>query len=170
MPGSGSRSQRVVGRLFYLPLRGRAECLRMMLHHHQLPFEDEVISLEAWPARKVGMPEGRGAEFPNRPPGNRGLPVLQLPGGTLLPESADIAAHIAGAVGPPLLPAEPAAARRATELYAMSQALPLAWPMACLVRFPAVQAGAIMGGEVLVGISRIKSLCSTAWSTVYQIH
>ena len=149
LPPRRAMAQPHVGTLFYLPLRGRAECLRMMLHFAQLPFTDEVISNEDWPARKASMPEGRGAEFPNRPVGNRGLPVLQLPDGSLMPESTDIASHIAAAAGPPLLPADPEAAASAKRLYDQSQSLPLAWPMVCLVRFPVEQAEAIMNGEIL---------------------
>lgn len=117
--------------------------------HHTREFTDRVVSHDEWPVLKETMPKGPGAEFPNRPPGNRGLPVLELPDGTLMPESTDIALHIATLVGPPLLPADPAERETAKRLYAASQALPLAWPMVALVRFPAAQAEGIMQGESL---------------------
>lgn len=139
-----------VGTLYYLPLRGRAECLRMMLAYAGLPYTNRVVSLDEWPALKPSMPPGLGAEFPNRPKGNRGLPVLELPDGTRMPESVDIALHIARVAtdaGTPLLPSDPKEAEVAAKMYEASQSLPLAWPMACLVRFPVEKAEAIMRGE-----------------------
>ena len=47
-----------VGTLLYLPLRARAECLRMMMHFAGLDFIDETISVEDWPRRKSAMPPG----------------------------------------------------------------------------------------------------------------
>ena len=43
-----------------------------------------------------------------------------------MPESTDIAGHIAAAAGPPLLPAAPEAAASAKRLYDQRQSLPLA--------------------------------------------
>ena len=71
--------------LYYLPLRGRAEPLRLMLHYANMPFEDIVIPREAWPEVKPHMPPGLGSELPDRPMGNRGVPVLKIPPQQLLP-------------------------------------------------------------------------------------
>ena len=67
----------------------------------------------------------------------------------MMPESTEIALHIAKIAGEPLLPSEPAEQEAAKRLYAASQALPLAWPMVTLVRFPHEQAESIMRGESL---------------------
>mmetsp|Transcript_27042 Transcript_27042/g.41772 ORF Transcript_27042/g.41772 Transcript_27042/m.41772 type:complete len:263 (+) Transcript_27042:88-876(+) len=78
-------------KLLYLPLRARAEALRMLLSHASVPFVNEVIQFSDWPQVKPTVP-------------NNQLPQLQLYDDTLLPHTKDIALHIAKLVGPPLLP------------------------------------------------------------------
>ena len=74
--------------LSYLPLRARAESLRMILRYCNIAFVDNVVSLEQWgPLKASGK----------LPPGNTGnvqLPVLELEDGTFMPESLDIAKYI----------------------------------------------------------------------------
>lgn len=135
--------------LLYLPLRARAEALRMMLHYARIPFHDVVIPLDDWPKIKPAMPQGPGAEFPGREKGNRALPVLRLVNGDMLPESRDIAAWIAAQAGHPLLPENELMAAEAHDFFAKSQSLPLFWPTAMLVRFPEQLAEKMMCGEDL---------------------
>ena len=75
----------------------------MLMRHASIPYTDRIIQLADWPSLKTAMP-------------NKMLPVLELEDGTLLPETADIAMHIASMhdlTVPPsrwLLPSEPNAA------------------------------------------------------------
>ena len=131
--------------LLYLPLRARAEALRMMLHFSEIAFTDTVVSLEDWPAIKATMPQGEGAEFPGRPKGNRALPVLKLPNGQMIPDSSSIAEYIA-TLSPRNL--NPTGTTEALELFKMSQSLPLFWPTALLARFPEKVADCIISGDL----------------------
>ena len=112
----------------------------------QIPFRDSVIALSDWPALKPSMPRGGGAEFPGRPLGNRALPVLKLPDGQMMPESASIAQYIER-LAPALL--NPACTSDAQELFRMSQQLPLFWPTALLARFPQRVADCILRGDTV---------------------
>ena len=84
-------------KLLYLPLRARGEALRMLLRHTKIPHVMETVPFAAWPALKPNMP------------GNQ-LPALQLgnESGRLLPNSMDIALHLAKISGPPLMPRDEA--------------------------------------------------------------
>jgi glutathione S-transferase len=92
-------------RLLYFPLRARAEPLRMLFRHARVEVADEVVSFSAWPAIK---PTVR----------NQKLPQLLLDDGELLPETVDIALHVAKLATErdpvrPLLPADADEAREA---------------------------------------------------------
>eukprot|EP00933_Yihiella_yeosuensis_P076893 TRINITY_DN86879_c0_g1_i1.p1 TRINITY_DN86879_c0_g1~~TRINITY_DN86879_c0_g1_i1.p1 ORF type:complete len:238 (-),score=34.35 TRINITY_DN86879_c0_g1_i1:74-787(-) len=75
--------------LHYLPVRARAEPLRMMLKHANIPHTYKEISFADWPAVKPTMPTGV-------------VPVLEFPDGKRMPETADIAKYIAQQAGDPL--------------------------------------------------------------------
>jgi len=74
--------------LHYLPLRARAEPLRMILGYCGIAFVDNIVPLAEWGTLKASgkMPAGKG--------GNVQLPVLELEDGTMLPESLDIAKYV----------------------------------------------------------------------------
>jgi len=139
--------------LLYLPLRARAEPLRMMLHFARIPFKDTLVSLEEWPKIKPSMPPGLGSEFPGRPKGNRALPVLRLGTGSVLPESRNIALWIARQAGSPLLPHDASLVSEAIALFDASQSLPLFWATACLARFPEEVAERVMRSESVVDVA-----------------
>ena len=52
-------------KLIYLPLRARAEALRMLLRHADIPFVNEVVPFSEWPELKRSVPDNQ-------------LPQLQL--------------------------------------------------------------------------------------------
>jgi glutathione S-transferase len=92
-------------KLMYLPLRARGEALRMLLRHADIPFVDHIVPFSEWPALKPNVP-------------NNQLPQLQLgSSGRLLPQSKDIALHIASLAGPPLLPSDAATAEDALDCW-----------------------------------------------------
>ena len=91
-------------KLIYLPLRARAEALRMLLLHTKIPFANQIVSLDEWPALKPSVP-------------NHQLPQLQLGEERMLPHTRDIALHIATLAGPPVLPADAADAASALECW-----------------------------------------------------
>lgn len=74
--------------LHYLPLRARAEPLKMILRHCGVTFVDRHVPFAEWGEWKASgkVPPGRT--------GNVQLPVLELEDGTLMPESIDIAKHV----------------------------------------------------------------------------
>mmetsp|Transcript_41959 Transcript_41959/g.111079 ORF Transcript_41959/g.111079 Transcript_41959/m.111079 type:complete len:239 (-) Transcript_41959:63-779(-) len=96
--------------LYYIPLRARAEALRMIMRHAGIAFEDRVFTLEEWKAEwKAKMPTGK-------------VPVLKLEDESLMAESGDIARYLAAKVGPPLMPSDEAAAKGAQELWDLPDA------------------------------------------------
>lgn len=109
--------------LLYLPLRARAEALRMLCRYTGFACEDKVIPLAEWASEwKPKMPNGL-------------VPVLQLADGTLLPESLDIARHIAAQAGPSLLPSDPALAKSAEDAWLFGDNTSFAWISEGLPRF-----------------------------------
>lgn len=68
--------------LIYFPLRARAESIRFIARYCKLDVKDEIVELKDWPQVKPTMPNGA-------------VPVLRKDDGNLLPESADIAFHLA---------------------------------------------------------------------------
>ena len=82
-------------KLTYLPVRARAENIRMMLKFADIEYEDEIVAGAAWQAIKAAQPFDK-------------LPVLTLTDGTKLAQSAAISRWVAQRAG--LLPADPTAA------------------------------------------------------------
>ena len=151
-------SNRIVPTLYYLPLRARAEPLRMMFEISGIDYKNENISLQDWPMIKPTMPKGYGAEYPGREPGNRALPVLRIPNinvndgeDTLMPESRDIARWIAEQAGPVggLLPLDTKLQEECKDMFDKSQSLPMFWPTALLMRFDEDTTNHILFGKDL---------------------
>lgn len=72
-------------RLFYLPLRAKAEPIRMILAAGNIPYENVVVPLSEWPNAKIKReicPFGQ-------------LPSVQLPDGTMLAQSSAIISYVA---------------------------------------------------------------------------
>lgn len=91
--------------LLYFPLRARAEALRMLFRHAKVPFVNEVVPFSEWPALKPNVPQSE-------------LPQLQLgSNGRLMPGTTDIALHIAGIAGAPLLPRDELQAEQALDCW-----------------------------------------------------
>lgn len=40
-------------KFIYFPIRARGEPIRLILHYAGIPFEDDIIELKDWPARKT---------------------------------------------------------------------------------------------------------------------
>jgi len=72
-------------KLFYFPMRGRAETARLLLIYSGTKYEDIKISVEQWPAMKEKMPMGQ-------------LPVLEVDGKQLC-QSTAIARYLARECG-----------------------------------------------------------------------
>lgn len=68
-------------KLFYFPMRGRAETARLVLVYTGTKYEDVRISIEQWPAMKEKMPMGQ-------------MPVLEVDGKQLC-QSTAIARYVA---------------------------------------------------------------------------
>ena len=58
-------------KLTYFAGRGRAEQIRLALHHAKIDFEDEKLSFEAWPVKRAEL--GDYFEFGQ-------MPVLEIDG------------------------------------------------------------------------------------------
>jgi len=54
-------------KLYYFPVRARAEAIRLILHYKQIPFEDIRVTKEEWPAKKSTFAFGQ-------------MPVLEVDG------------------------------------------------------------------------------------------
>ena len=104
-------------KLYYFPLRARAEPIRMMLAHAGMPYEDEIIIFDEWPAIKEAReicPFGQ-------------LPTLKLPDGHVLPQCQAIALYVAKQAD--LYPSDLVEAAKADALFALSQDLNLVNPL-----------------------------------------
>jgi len=144
--GKGRLENGVV--LHYFPVRGRAEALRIMLKTAGIPYVDKLYTPEEWSEAKKAMPPGKGVPgVCTRPIGNRGLPVLELENGEMIPETADIARLIAEQA-PEAFP--PLHGRKVEEAYEMALAVntyPLMFPTCMLASYPEEVTDAILRGE-----------------------
>jgi len=68
--------------LYYFSLRARADPIRMIAEYTGFEFNDRFVSFAEWPELKQKMPNGQ-------------LPVLIKADGKMMPESCDIALHVA---------------------------------------------------------------------------
>lgn len=134
--------------LHYFQLRARAEPLRMMMLHAGIPYEDKLYSVEDWKTAKQTMPAGKGVPgIASRPPGNRGLPVLELPSGERVVETADIARFIAEKAGAPLMPSDEGKAAEAQDMWETTMGFPFYWPQPMMSSYPQEVSEAILRGE-----------------------
>jgi glutathione S-transferase len=109
--------------LYYLPLRARAEPIRMILHYGGVNYQDVTIPMTEWPSlkeRRCIAPFGQ-------------LPSIRLPGGEIIAQSGSIARYAAKLAN--VYPTDPLAAARADMIFEYAQELnminPLLnfWPM-----------------------------------------
>lgn len=93
-------------KLFYFPMRGRAETARLLLVYSGTKYEDVRISVEQWPAMKESKftfaftirPLIEFSPFPEMPMGQ--MPVLEVDGKQLC-QSTAIARYLARENGKP---------------------------------------------------------------------
>ena len=135
--------------IHYFPVRGRAEALRMLLRAAGIPYVDKLYSPEEWNEAKKLMPEGKGVPgVSTRPVGNRGLPVLELATGEMVPETADIARLICQEASPGKFPAlQGKELDQAHEMAVASNTYPLMFPGCMLASYPEEVTDAILRGE-----------------------
>lgn len=143
---SGRGQSKFPATLHYFPVRGRAEALRMLLRTAGMPYVDRLYTPEEWSVMKSKMPEGKGVPgVATRPAGNRGLPVLQLPSGEMIPETADIGRFIAEQ-SPDAFPVGKSS--EAFEMALAANAYPLLFPCCMLCSYPEEVTDAILRGEL----------------------
>ena len=107
-----------VGEIMYFPLRARAEPLRLLCNYAQLSYTDRIVQFEEWLTVKPTTPKGA-------------MPVLTQPSGEAMPETADIARHLA-AMAPKdlgLMPEDEAGQKEAARLFDISNTRPCAMVM-----------------------------------------
>lgn len=132
--------------LHYFPVRGRGEALRMLLRTAGKEYVDRLYTPEEWSVMKDKMPEGKGVPgVVTRPAGNRGLPVLQLPTGEMIPETADIGRFIAERKPEAFAPGKTA---EAYEMAVACNTYPLIFPVCMLASYPEEVTDAILRGEL----------------------
>ena len=135
-------------KLHYFPVRGRAEGLRMLLRTAGVPYVDKLYSPEEWNEAKKSMPEGQGVPgVSTRPVGNRGLPVLELVSGELIPETADIARLIQHEVPDKFPHLNSEELEQAHKMAVASNAYPLLFPGCMLASYPEEVTDAVLRGE-----------------------
>lgn len=109
--------------LYYLPLRARAEAIRMILTHGDVSYENVVIPAADWPdfkATREICPFGQ-------------LPTIKLPSGEIIAQSGAIIRFVAKMTN--LYPADPVEAARADMIFELAQEMNVInpilnfWPM-----------------------------------------
>ncbi|XP_048742387.2 glutathione S-transferase 1-like [Ostrea edulis] len=73
-------------KLTYFDIRGRAEISRLVFAAADVPYTDERVNRENWPALKAKTPQGQ-------------LPILTIDGANTLPQSLAIARYLAREFG-----------------------------------------------------------------------
>eukprot|EP00598_Pedospumella_elongata_P013584 CAMPEP_0184991906 /NCGR_PEP_ID=MMETSP1098-20130426/38847_1 /TAXON_ID=89044 /ORGANISM="Spumella elongata, Strain CCAP 955/1" /LENGTH=224 /DNA_ID=CAMNT_0027517429 /DNA_START=28 /DNA_END=702 /DNA_ORIENTATION=+ len=94
--------------LYYLPMRARAEPIRMILYYGNIAYNDVTISFSEWPEHKAKLdicPFGQ-------------LPTLQLSSGEIIAQSGTILRFVAKLAG--LYPSDPLEAARADMVHEMA--------------------------------------------------
>lgn len=138
--------------LHYFQLRARAEPLRMLLRFACIAYEDKLYSPADWKDAKATMPEGRGVPgVATRPPGNRALPVLDLPSGGRVVETSEIARTIAKLAGDLLVPTDEHKLVQAQGIWEATMNFPMYWVQPLLSSYQQEQAEAILRGETPEG-------------------
>lgn len=79
-------------KLYYFPSYGRAEPLRLMLHHAGIEYEECFIEMDDWPKHKPMMPGGS-------------MPAIELPTGKKLGSTPSLARYFGRLYG--YYPADP---------------------------------------------------------------
>lgn len=95
--------------LYYLPMRARAEQIRLIFAYGNIPYEDRVVPLDKWPGHKVSLDIAPFAQ----------LPTLQLPTGEIIAQSGAIARYAAKLAK--IYPEDPTEAARADMIYEVAQ-------------------------------------------------
>mmetsp|Transcript_20783 Transcript_20783/g.34808 ORF Transcript_20783/g.34808 Transcript_20783/m.34808 type:complete len:219 (-) Transcript_20783:190-846(-) len=96
-------------KLYYLPMRARAEPIRMILHCGGIEYEDVTIPFQSWQDYKTGMeicPFGQ-------------LPSIQFPTGEVIAQSGSIIRYAAKLAH--IYPEDPLEAARADMIYELAQ-------------------------------------------------
>jgi glutathione S-transferase len=96
--------------LTYLPLRARAEPIRMVLHFGNIPFEDRIIPYEQFQLRYKN--DKKVAPFGQ-------LPSLVVENGDVIPESGAIIRYLAKKAN--IYPSDPLEAAKADMMFDLSQ-------------------------------------------------
>jgi len=104
---------RSIGDLYYFGVRARGEPLRFLLRYAKVPYADHTVSMDDWPELKKKVTKGQ-------------LPVIKLPNGDFLAETADLARFIATRVGAPLMPVDKDKQDAAGHMFYVSNTDPLA--------------------------------------------
>lgn len=95
--------------LYYLPMRARAEPIRMILHFGNIQYNDVTVSFAKWPEHKAKLdicPFGQ-------------LPSIQLASGEIIAQSGTITRFVAKLAG--LYPLDAVEAARADMVHEMAQ-------------------------------------------------
>jgi glutathione S-transferase len=103
--------------LYFLPVRGHCEAIRMILHYGELEFQDVVIALVDWDNVKKTSdiaPFGQ-------------LPSLRLPSGEIIAQSGAIVRYVAKLAK--IYPTDPAEAARADMIYEFAQEFSIINPL-----------------------------------------
>ncbi len=103
--------------LYYLPLRARAEQIRMILNHGNIDYENIVISPSDWPQHKASLdicPFGQ-------------LPTVKLPSGEVIAQSGAIVRFVAKLAG--VYPSDFVEAARADMIFELSQEMNVICPI-----------------------------------------
>lgn len=96
-------------KLYYLPLRGRAEQIRMILAAGGVQYDNVVVSMDQWPQHKMSRAIAPFAQ----------LPSIELPDGEIIAQSGAIARYAAKLAG--MYPADSIEAARADMIYEFAQ-------------------------------------------------
>lgn len=96
--------------LYYIPVRARAENIRMMFYYSGIPFNDIVFPWNQWPQEKMSdkIPFGQ-------------VPVLKTQNGTYIAQSGSISRYVAKLTG--LYPSDPIVAAFSDSVFEMAQDL-----------------------------------------------
>ena len=104
-------------KLFYFPVRARAEPIRMMLTHGNIPYVDEIVELKNWAALKAAKdicPFGQ-------------LPSISLPNGKIIAQTNAISLFIAKQAN--MYPSDLYAAARVDAIFGLAEDMAVANPL-----------------------------------------